>query len=137
MSPEPRVAIVTGVSRRAGIGFAIAQRLLADGLRVLVHGWAPHDAGQPWGADGTEAVIEKASEEVATLWQRIDNHLKAKGPYLLGDRFSAADIFCHMLSTWQDPCPNTYERFPHVKKLADLVSARPAVAKIIKVNDAG
>lgn len=58
VSAEPRVAIVTGVSRRAGIGFAIAQRLLADGLRVLIQGWTPHDAGQPWGADGAEAVIE-------------------------------------------------------------------------------
>lgn len=88
-------------------------------------------------ADGTKAVIEKAQEEVAILWQRIEDHLKAKGPYLLGDRFSAADLFCTMLSTWQDPCPNTYDRFPHVKKLAGLVSARPAVAKIIKLNDAG
>ncbi|HEY4161454.1 MAG TPA: glutathione S-transferase family protein [Dongiaceae bacterium] len=87
-------------------------------------------------ADGAKAVVEKAMEEVTTLWQRIEDHLKAKGPYLLGDRFSAADIFCYMLSTWQDPCPNTYARFPSVKRLADLVSARPAIAKIVKVNEA-
>jgi glutathione S-transferase len=87
-------------------------------------------------ADGAKAVVEKACEEVTTLWQRIEDHLKAKGPYLLGDRFSAADIFCYMLSTWQDPCPNTYARFPSVKRLADLVSARPAIAKIAKANEA-
>jgi 3-oxoacyl-[acyl-carrier protein] reductase len=34
-----RVAVVTGVSRRAGIGFAIARRLLNDGISVLVHSW--------------------------------------------------------------------------------------------------
>jgi NAD(P)-dependent dehydrogenase (short-subunit alcohol dehydrogenase family) len=33
------VAVVTGAGRRAGIGFAIAQRLLADGLSVLIHSW--------------------------------------------------------------------------------------------------
>ena len=33
------VAIVTGAGRRAGIGFAIAERLLADGLSVLIHSW--------------------------------------------------------------------------------------------------
>jgi NAD(P)-dependent dehydrogenase (short-subunit alcohol dehydrogenase family) len=30
-----RVALVTGASRRAGIGAAVAARLLADGARVL------------------------------------------------------------------------------------------------------
>ncbi len=54
-----RVAIVTGVGRRAGIGFAIARALLDDGARVLVQAWSPHDARQPWGAEpgGTAAVV--------------------------------------------------------------------------------
>jgi 3-oxoacyl-[acyl-carrier protein] reductase len=47
----PRRALVTGVSRRRGIGFAIARRLLADGAGVFVQSWTAHDAGQPWGAD--------------------------------------------------------------------------------------
>ena len=69
-----RVAIVTGVSRRAGIGFAIAQRLLAEGLNLLIHSWAPHDATQPHGADpgGMAAVIEA----LGGLGPRLD-HLEA------------------------------------------------------------
>src|SRR3712207_3176997 len=57
---SPRIAVVTGVSRRAGIGFAIARRLLADGLNVLIHSWSAHDAAQPWGGEpgGIDAVIE-------------------------------------------------------------------------------
>ncbi len=43
-------ALVTGVSRRAGIGFAIARRLEDDGLRVFKQGRSAHDAAQPWGA---------------------------------------------------------------------------------------
>jgi 3-oxoacyl-[acyl-carrier protein] reductase len=56
-----RVAVVTGVSRRGGIGFAIAKRLLADGAQVLIHSWSAHDAEQPWGADpgGMVGVIEE------------------------------------------------------------------------------
>jgi 3-oxoacyl-[acyl-carrier protein] reductase len=58
VEPRGRNAIVTGVSRRSGIGFAVARRLLDGGASVFVHGWAAHDAAQPWGADsgGTESV---------------------------------------------------------------------------------
>ncbi|MFI6927320.1 SDR family oxidoreductase [Nonomuraea spiralis] len=55
-----RVAVVTGVSRRAGIGFAVARELLASGARVAVQSWTPHDAGQPWGSDpaGIDGVLD-------------------------------------------------------------------------------
>jgi 3-oxoacyl-[acyl-carrier protein] reductase len=46
-----RTAVVTGVSRRRGIGFAVARRLLSEGYAVLTTGWSAHDASQPWGAD--------------------------------------------------------------------------------------
>jgi 3-oxoacyl-[acyl-carrier protein] reductase len=42
-----RVAVVTGVSRREGIGFATSRRLLALGACVCVHSWTPHDAARP------------------------------------------------------------------------------------------
>ncbi len=54
-----RTALVTGVSRRQGIGFAIARRLLADGARVFAHSWSAYDASEPWGAEpgGIGAVL--------------------------------------------------------------------------------
>jgi 3-oxoacyl-[acyl-carrier protein] reductase len=56
-----RNALVTGASRRAGIGFAVARQLLDAGASVFAHGWTPHDATQPWGADpgGTEAAARE------------------------------------------------------------------------------
>jgi NAD(P)-dependent dehydrogenase (short-subunit alcohol dehydrogenase family) len=55
---DGRNALVTGVSRRAGIGYAIARRLLDSGASVFIQGWTPHDAAQHWGAEsgGTEGV---------------------------------------------------------------------------------
>lgn len=85
---------------------------------------------------GEEAVKEKALEEVATLWGRIDQHLKDNGPYLLGSQFSAADIFAHTLSSWEGACPGIRDRFPAVKRLADLVAARPAMQRVIRQNEA-
>ena len=60
--PSPlsgRVALVTGVSRRAGIGVALVERLLEDGASVLASGWAAHDAEMPWGADpgGVDSLV--------------------------------------------------------------------------------
>ena len=46
-----RGALVTGFSRRVGIGYAIALRLRELGADVTIQGWTGHDAAQPWGAD--------------------------------------------------------------------------------------
>lgn len=63
MSTDPsalagRVAVVTGVSRRHGIGFAIASRLAAMGVDLFVHHYRPHDAEQPWGADSLDGLLD-------------------------------------------------------------------------------
>src|SRR5258706_3600483 len=54
-----RVALVTGVSRRIGIGFAIASRLAQGGADLFVQSWSPFDAAQSWGADkaGMDTVL--------------------------------------------------------------------------------
>ncbi len=56
-----RVALITGVSRRIGIGFAVARRLAQMGAALFIQSWSPFDAAQPWGADpdGIDAVMEE------------------------------------------------------------------------------
>jgi len=46
-----RTALITGVSRRRGIGLAIARRLSELGANLFIHSWAAHDREQPWGSD--------------------------------------------------------------------------------------
>lgn len=50
--------MVTGVSRRAGIGFATACQLAAFGASVFCHHFSPHDREQDWGGDDIEAVLD-------------------------------------------------------------------------------
>jgi 3-oxoacyl-[acyl-carrier protein] reductase len=51
---------VTGVSRRNGIGFAVARRLLAAGTGVLIHSWAAGDENPD--AGGLEAVLAELEQ---------------------------------------------------------------------------
>lgn len=53
-----KTALVTGVSRRRGIGFAVARRLAALGANVVVHHHRAHDLRLPWGGDDLDAVRE-------------------------------------------------------------------------------
>jgi 3-oxoacyl-[acyl-carrier protein] reductase len=63
-----RVALVTGVSRRAGIGYAVARRLAALGASLFLHHYAPHDRDQPWGDDpgGAGAVVAGVRSALAS-----------------------------------------------------------------------
>ena len=82
-----------------------------------------------------QPVVDKAQEEVANHWKRIDSHLAANGPYFAGQHFSATDAFAFMLSNWESCCPGIRDRFPSVKRLSDMVRARPSVQRILKQNE--
>ena len=53
---EGRVALVTGVGRRAGIGYAVARRLLGLGAVVAAQAWPAYDVSA-WDASPTEAAV--------------------------------------------------------------------------------
>jgi 3-oxoacyl-[acyl-carrier protein] reductase len=95
-----RVALVTGVSRRGGIGYAIARRLAGLGASLFLHHYAPHDRDQPWGADpgGIQALIADVTSAVAADGARVhDAELDLADPTaparLIG---AAADQFAHL-----------------------------------------
>ncbi|SOD88495.1 SDR family oxidoreductase [Streptomyces sp. Ag109_G2-15] len=75
-----RTALVTGASRRAGIGHAVARRLAAYGASVYLHHHVAHDTAMPWGADSPEAVADSVREVLGDAGARV-----ASGPGDLSD----------------------------------------------------
>jgi len=86
-------------------------------------------------APNTQQQLKGSAERrLAGMFIYIDAELATRGPYLLGDTFSAADIFLHMLARWSRWFEKPAYRYIHIKQLTDLVKARPAVQRMMKAQ---
>lgn len=66
-------------------------------------------------------------------WQVINDQI-GDNDWMLGDKFSAADIYLLMLTTWLKPSrgqPSTGD-FPNVKRIADAVMKRPSIQRVFE-----
>ncbi len=59
LSLDGRAALVTGVSRRRGIGFAVARRLAGMGASLAVHHHLAHDLAEHGATDDLETLVEE------------------------------------------------------------------------------
>jgi 3-oxoacyl-[acyl-carrier protein] reductase len=77
--------LITGLSRRVGIAWTIAERLAAEGWTVSATGWPPHDADQPWGADldapdlGGVDRVDADLADPETPHQLVERHVARHG----------------------------------------------------------
>ncbi len=71
-------------------------------------------------------VKQAAGERLGRMFAIIADQL-ADGPYLLGERFSAADLFLLMLVRWGRAMPNPPRNLPPLAAHAGRVLSRPAV----------
>jgi glutathione S-transferase len=56
------------------------------------------------------------------------------GPFILGDKMSAADIYAAMLISWSDDVPGLFARHPKLKRLYGAVAGHPAIAPVWQRN---
>lgn len=61
---KDKKVFITGVSRREGIGYAIARQVAAWGASVIIHHYQPHDREQLWGADDLNKVVSGIESEL-------------------------------------------------------------------------
>lgn len=79
-------------------------------------------------------IVAKARERLAWVWGYMDEALDP-GPYLLGDRFSACDLYVYMLATWHPDGDGFLEGVPNVARCIDKVIQRPAVRRAMKSHN--
>jgi len=65
-------ALVTGVSRRAGIAAGVARTLAREGWDIAATGWRRYDETEPWGSEPEEAG--EIVEELRALGVRAEFH---------------------------------------------------------------
>ncbi len=66
MTSNRRIALVTGASRRIGIGMAVCRALAAQGVDVAFTTWTRYDGAMPWGVDANAPAM-------------LENELRAMG----------------------------------------------------------
>jgi len=69
---------------------------------------------------------ESARRRIEAAWTRLDAHLAAHGPHVLGEHFSVADLYATMLMRWSRNMPNPATAWPALDALARRVKARPS-----------
>ena len=84
------------------------------------------------GAELQAALKGHGQRRIEESFQYFDGVLAERGPYLLGERFSAADLFFYMLAFWTRRMPRPAMTFASVARLVRLVHARPAVAQMMR-----
>lgn len=94
---------------------------------LLRQWWYPHE---PAGEAQADAVRERLDERLGAHWARIDAHLAAHGPYLLGETRTAADFYLTMLMRWSRNMPRPATTWPHLAALASAMAARPSFATL-------
>ena len=76
-----------------------------------------------------EGIRAAAKADVDRQFAILEDALDP-GPYLLGEAFSAVDIFLWMLIDWHPDPERLFEWAPRLEQLFRRVHARPAIARI-------
>jgi glutathione S-transferase len=81
---------------------------------------------------GADDVKKQAVDAAMKQWKVIEDSLASGGPWLLGARFSACDIYLQMMTTWHERPADLFAEFAHLSDLALRVTQRPACRKAIE-----
>ena len=85
-------------------------------------------------AGHADAIKQKAIIDLARDFKVFARDM-GRGPFILGAQMCAADIYAAMLLSWAPDVAQLFARHGNIKKLYDLVAARPKIAKVWARNE--
>jgi glutathione S-transferase len=120
--PEARLAPPLGSEERARYyqWMNFFSNMLQPQFRTW---WYPHE---PAGEANAELAKASAAQRAAQCFDILDAHLAAHGPWLLGERLSAADFQLTMLMRWSRRMPRPATDWPALARHAQAMKARPS-----------
>jgi len=80
------------------------------------------------------AVRAALRAKIEAAWALVNDHLQSNGPYLLGSELSAADLLATMYMRWSRNMPRPATEWPALRRLADLIRARPSWARLYEIE---
>jgi glutathione S-transferase len=126
----------------AGLAPAVGTRERAEFYKWMVHlSNTPQAEYRPWfyphehaGDEAAIPSVKQASEQ--RLYRMFDVIAEQLGSrtWLLGERFSAADLFLFMLMRWGRGMPRPPRSISNLDALAERVAARPAVQEAFRAE---
>jgi glutathione S-transferase len=105
---------------------------MANALQPTFRAWFYPE--EPAGEANVAAVKEGARRKLEEAFERIDAHLAENGPWLLGDKISAADFFLTMMMRWSRNMPKPATAWPNLATLAQRMKARPSFKKLYEIE---
>ena len=84
--------------------------------------------------EGEQSAKHRGIKRLRETWTVINDQI-GDNTWVLGEQFSAVDIYLFMLTTWLDPLREhpTIDEFANVKRIADAVSNRPKTRAIYRI----
>lgn len=128
LSPDAGLAPTVGTPARGDYyrWMAFCAYTLMPAYRAWFY---PHE---PAGSAQVERVKASAAQVLERAWQQVADHLAAGGPYLLGERRSAADFVLTMLMRWSRNMPAPSDRWPALAAHAARMKALPSFAEVYR-----
>lgn len=119
--PETALAPAPGSRQRAD--YLQWMFYLANTLQPAFRQWFYADEFVP---DSAKGIAEAGRLRIEACWERIDAHLAAHGPHMLGGEASVVDLYATMLMRWSRNMPHPATDWEHLAALAARVKARPS-----------
>ena len=79
-------------------------------------------------------IREQTVHDLLGHWAIVEENLAGR-QWMLGDDFSAADIYMLMLAHWFRPVDDLFARCPNVARVAENTAVRPAVRKAREMHE--